>query len=305
MPFVMGGQFEHLPPWYQALIKSTMEATEAARKQTYPGSGHATIADITPMIKQSYDQLKQFGGQDKYLKEAAALMRSPPISYADQLEPYMNPYTKNVIKALSEEGGRTFKEQIMPALEAKFVGLGQHGSSRHRGMAERMGRDLQNEILRKQQEAMYQGHSMASQLHHQGQMRNLEMGRGLANIGLAGQKALGEDISLMNAMGSQQQAHRQNELNELQAQHWRQQMWPHQQLAQQASILHGMPIPSMGNTNMAYEPPQAIPQLNRVGNMGGMAAQMYGMNQMRRGFKKGGHIGISSLRFVRRKKRKN
>lgn len=296
MPYVFGGSFKDLPDWYKATIENIAKEGESLRKQEYPAYRQPRIAEPSPFTTESYQRVaKQLGAQEPYYENAYQMLRPSKQSYHEQIAPYMNPYMRNVVDTLSSEGARTFKERIMPQLEAKFVGLGQHGSSRHRGMSERMARDLQNEIMKRQNEALHQGFTTAGALRGQESLRQLEAARSLGQLGTMAQRSSLEDINLLNSIGAQQQAQRQQVLNEQQAEYWRRMNWPQQQLSQQASMLHGVPMPSM-QTGMSYEPPRAVPELSRMGQMGSMAGQMYGMNQQRP-FKRGGHV-----RFVPPKK---
>lgn len=305
MPYNIGAEFTQLPAWYQDIIKSNLQQSEALRRQEYPNYQGVRVAGISPYTEESYKRAKRgVGAYEPYLRESAQLMRPSQQAYGAQVEPYMNPFLRHVIEGIGREGTRTFTENILPALEAKFVNLGQHGSSRHRQLSERAARDIQGEILNRQQQALAHGYSEASQLNQAEKMRNLEAAKGLGNLGLASQQAGAQDINLLNSLGVQQQAQRQQVLNEQQAEFWRRNMWPHQGLAQQTSVLQGIPAPSMGTTHMAYEPPQPVPQVNPLGQIGGLASQLYGLSQQQKKLKKGGHLGLSSVRFMKRKKRK-
>lgn len=303
MPYTFSGQYENLPDWYKAIIRNSIEQSESLRQQQYPNYPGPRVATPSNFTAKSYEKARGLGAQERYYDEAARLMRPSSVPYSSQVEPYLNPFMKHVVEALGRQGTRTFNENILPALEAKFVNLGQHGSSRHRGLAERAARDVQEEILRKQQEALAQGYSEASNTNLAEKMRNLEAGRGFGNLGLHAQRGAHEDINMINALGTQQQQQNQHVLNEQQAEFWRRQMWPHQMLSQHQSVISGIPSPSLGTSTMAYTPPQAVPQLNTLGNLGGLATGLYGtLNQPR--LKKGGHLGLSSLMFKKRKKRR-
>lgn len=302
MPYGMGIEFNQQPEWYKTIIERFMKDADNVRNSSpYPDYKGERVAHESPFTLNSYDLSRnELGNQNKYFKEAANFIRPSQVPYDQQINKYMNPFLQNVLDSISKEGTRTFKEGILPALEAKFVNLGQHGSSRHRGLSERAARDLQSEIMNRQYQAMARGHSEASTLNQADQMRNLESGRMLGNLGLSAQMGSHQDINLLNALGAQQQSHKQQILNEQQGEFWRRQLWPHQGLQQQSSLMQGIPAPNMGSTFMNYQPPQAVPQVNTMGNLGGMAAHMYGMKQQ---YKQGGHIGLSRIRFAKRKKR--
>lgn len=85
---------------------------------------------------------------------------------------YMNPYTENVVSRIAELGGRNLFENIMPAIEGRYIGAGQLGgptrggglSAAPSGMltdTARAVRDTNADILGKQYEALSSGYSGA------------------------------------------------------------------------------------------------------------------------------------------------
>lgn len=305
MPYVVGGQFEQLPEWYRDILRSFMERTESLRKQEYPEYRAPRVAGVPEYMQKSYELAKGIGKHEPYYARSKELLEPSRLPYGQQLQQYMNPYMENVVERIGKKGRRILQEQIMPTLEAKFVGLGQHGSSRHKDLSLRAARDLEEAILEKQQEALASGFQHATGIHAHENLRNLESARTLGNLGLAAQTSSQQDINLLNSLGAQQQAHRQQELNEQQAEYWRRMMWPHQNLAQQASFLQGIPSPSQGKTTMEYTPPTAIPEVNTLGKIGSLASQLYAAKNMPQ-LREGGHLkkmpglktpSLSSLKF--------
>jgi hypothetical protein len=85
---------------------------------------------------------------------------------------YMNPYTENVVSRIAELGGRNLSENIMPAIEGRYIGAGQLGgptrggglSAAPSGMltdTARAVRDTNADIVGKQYEALNSGYSGA------------------------------------------------------------------------------------------------------------------------------------------------
>jgi hypothetical protein len=85
---------------------------------------------------------------------------------------YMNPYTENVVSRIAELGGRNLTENIMPAIEGRYIGAGQLGGpTRGGGLSAvpsgmltdtaRAIRDTNADILGKQYEALNSGYSGA------------------------------------------------------------------------------------------------------------------------------------------------
>lgn len=302
MPATFGASFNELPDWYKGAIRSILDQSEALRQRPYPNNIPKSVAAQTPYMDASYNLAKNLNLHEPYLNEAHN--RIKPGNYAAELSQYMNPYQNHVLDRIRSEGERTFNESILPAIESKFVRLGQHGSSRHAKLASQMGRDLQGEILKQQRDALHQGYTNAQGQRGQEKLRELETARLLGNMGINAQRSQLENINVLNSLGLQQQNQRQNELNENNFEFWRREGWPQQQLAQQASMVHGIPFP-MSQTNMSYAPPPLVPSVNNLGQMGSMAGQMYSLGKQGGFFKKGGSVkGISSLKFKYKKRKK-
>jgi hypothetical protein len=304
MPYVIGSQFEQLPPWYQTILRNFIEQTESLRQQQYPQYQGERIAELPPTLLRSQALAGERGRHEPYYQQAQELLGSTRgVPYRERLAPYLNPYIENVVSNIGKKGQRLLKENILPQLEAQFVRLGQHGSSRHKDLALRAARDLEEAILEKQEAALARGYEQAGQTQQQERLREIEQARSLGQLGSGAQQEQRQQAGLLNLLGGQEQAHRQNVLNEQQAEFWRRQMWPQQNLAQQAATLHGIPQPPGTAYSTGYTPPQAIPTLSPLGQAGGIAAQLYGFGRAG-GFKKGGkikeNIPLSALKFKKK-----
>ena len=132
------------------------------------------------------------------LQNAEAVIGSAASPFYNNYAAYMNPYIDSVVNRISQEGGRTYREQILPQLEANFVGLGQHGGSRHQKMSERAARDLQAEILKRQEEALARGYQQAGQLLTSDQERALNAGKSFVDIARNRQTGNLADIAMLS-----------------------------------------------------------------------------------------------------------
>ena len=85
---------------------------------------------------------------------------------------YMNPFTENVVSRIAELGGRNLSENIMPAIEGRYIGAGQlGGATRGGGLSAapsgmltdtaRAVRDTNADIVGKQYEALNSGYQGA------------------------------------------------------------------------------------------------------------------------------------------------
>lgn len=303
MPFTASGSFTDLPDWYQAILRSFIEKAASLEQQRYPEYQGERVAPLPPAVLKSYDIAKNTEQYKPYFSQANQLLQESNQPYGKQLEQYSNPYLQSVVENIGKQGKRLFSESILPALEAKFVNLGQHGSSRHKDLSLRAARDLEEAILEKQSGALARGYEQAGNTRNQERLGNLYRAQTLGNLGQNAQGAQQQDVNLLNSLGVQEQAHRQQQLNAGEAEFWRNRLWPQQQLAQQANVVQGFPAPVSGTTGFNYAPPQGIPQVNALGNLGGMAAQLYGLGRQG-GFKKGGHVKLSSIRLKKKYKNK-
>ena len=282
---------QNLPRWLQDMYQRLGERSEAIRMAEptrYDRSQHR-IAPFNEDILRAHQMGREHtGSYAPYLRKSEEMTRSGTRSFPEDAQKYINPYINNVVSRIGEEGGRTFKEQILPGLEAHFVKLGQHGSSRHAQMGKQAARDLQNEIMAKQNQALASGYQQAAQMYNADMTRALEGARDMASLGGLNQAGNTVDMGSLMEQGRYQQA-QQQAMEDLRHQEFlRAQEAPYTQLAQQAGILSGMPIaPSQSYLQQPAMPPA---QMNMWGNASNAALGALGMSRLMGGHYRGGYI---------------
>ena len=207
----------------------------------------------------------------------------PYFSAASQTLPstiqnYMNPYQQNVIERMGTEAQRQLQEKILPAIGDQFTRAGQFGSSRQQEIAQRGVRDIASDLEGNIGKQLAQGYTTAGTQAQADLQRLASLGQAagtltgtqetsaanLANIqaGLAQkQQALGlTGAAAQEAIGAEQQALNQKNLDLAYQDFQTQTQYPEQQLGFLSNIVRGLPsgggtssgtTTSLGNTYSA------------------------------------------------------
>lgn len=297
MPLVQANYgMQEAPPWwldYLGKIASN-SATLAGRK--YEPYRDRRVEPLAPESLLAQDISRTIGSHGPDIEHALAMLtHSANRPFSSVYKEYMNPYQQEVLNRLREEGLKTFNEGIMPGLENKFIRLGQHGSARHRQLAERGAASIQKEILGKQQEALAQHYNEAAKIHAQDQANQMAATRERSNVGILRQAGRAADIQGLQSVGLQNQEARQNVLNKAYQDFLEQNQFDIKKLQQHNAILQGLPVPS-AYSEVQYTSP--APQVNNAGALGGAALNLLAARMMGGGggggggglHKRGGHI---------------
>lgn len=285
MPIQSQAQYEALPPHMKKYYDMMALKAEAIEKEPFSKYEADRIAPIPEDIRVAHRMVRDgLGGERGQLIEAAESTRRGRTPFHQRrpgggtmLDEYMNPYQQHVVRQIAEEGNRNFNENILPALEAKFVKLGRFGGSRHTELARRAARDLQHEILSRQQQALASGYQQAGQFYNAQQARELEASNQLANLAAARQGARLADVAALENQGRYQQQQQQAAHDFRYQEFLRNLEHPMQRLAYQASILQGLPTQGI---NQSYYQTPATPQMNVMGALGPLAAQIWATRMM-------------------------
>lgn len=188
-----------------------------------------------PTLNQANTALQDTMGRSS-MTAMAPWLASAGQSSASLAAQYMNPYIENIVNRFGELGQRTLQEQLIPGITNKYISAGQIGGPTRGGTgatgapsgmmtdAARALRDVQEGVLKQQQQAMYEGWNSASNLASQdlsrmGQLASMvasaygtdtanklaasgqlaQMAQQMQSQGLAGAKAITD-------IGNQQQA---------------------------------------------------------------------------------------------------
>lgn len=277
----MGLSYNELPPNYKKYIDEIIEQSRglSAPDVQYQGFLGMMAAPLDPLQLEAYNLSKNTGNYAMPFMAAANQFERGAESFPEHYENYMNPYVKSVIEQLSSLGGRTLKENILPQLEAHFVGLGQERSTARDEMMARAARDLEEAVLREQSKALMQGYGETGKQFQEEKLRQLEAGKAQANLGRYRQAARFGDIEQLQNAGQMGRGYHQEVLGEQKAEHARQQHYPEAQLQRHAALVQGMPHSSI-SSQVQWNPAPMQPHMNVPGQLGAAAVNLYGAGQM-------------------------
>jgi hypothetical protein len=280
MPMISQTTFDELPPFLRDRYRPMVERADAWSQQPYAAYQDERIAAIPEEIARGHGVLRDNLAAEMPLFDYASSRAKEAFSpfYAmnratgrTNAEEYMNPYTQAVVRQIAEEGNRNFTENVLPALEAKFVRLGQHGSGKHQELGMRAARDLQHEILNRQQQALSSGYQQAGQMYNAQQARNIEGAAQLGNLAASRQGSRFADIAGLESAGRYRQQQNQAALD-TRYQNWlREQEHPMYRNQQLSAFMAG--VPSQGINQSYYQTP-ATPALNIPGQFGQIAGNI-------------------------------
>jgi hypothetical protein len=179
-----------LPDWYTNAAMQLLSNQLGVMNTPYQTAPMPRVAGFTATGRMGQDMTKAaatsyqpglsaaFGATNAAAAAPGALTAANPYFQAgantsvSNLGAYMNPYTENVVSRIAELGGRNLSENIMPAIEGRYIGAGQlGGATRGGGLSAapsgmltdtaRAVRDTNADILGKQYEALSSGYSGA------------------------------------------------------------------------------------------------------------------------------------------------
>jgi len=257
------------------------------------------MAEMNPDLQNAFQMARNTGTQTPFYQQSLARINQAHAQpFAQSHQQYMNPYIQNVVTRLGEEGGRTLREQVLPQLSGQFASLGQHGSSRHADLAASHARDIQNDILARQQQALASGFGQAAHIRESDIGQQLAGARDIADLGRMTQIGHMADTGALMQQGQFQLGREQQGLNTGYEDFLRQQQQPQQNISQHAAILTGLPQPqqfSPHTTTSTGTPGEA--SWNTMGQLGNIAGTLYGARRAGGfpGFKTGGHVNNDEL----------
>lgn len=294
MPIQAQAALHELPPWLNAIYRNIAERAQALSMEPYEEYPHRRIARFPEEIRHAHHIARNaMGFYLPFIDRARELGFEASKDFPSEMQRYMNPYQQAVLDRIRREGVRTFEEGIMPKLQSEFVGLGQHGSSRHADMAQRAARDIQQQIMDRQAESLAQGYGQAAQIQSEDARRKLAAAQEAREQGRYGQAGLLADIGMLEGAGMRKMGREQEVLNQRYNDWLRQRNWPREQLQQFGNLAGGVGqyIPQQG---FGFYQQQGLPQPNWLANMGNAAMGLYGAGMLYGGgpfgHKKGGHI---------------
>lgn len=167
----------------EGMAGSSLGANGAAAAQPYYssaagmsglGAAQPYFGAGTSMIGASVNPLG-YNAASPYLGQAAGTV--------ENVDSYMNPYIDRVVDRIGELGQRNLLDNIMPALEGRYISSGQWQGSGQMTDTMRAVRDTANDILGQQGQALYQGYVNAQGMKGSDLGRILNVGQTFGSLG--------------------------------------------------------------------------------------------------------------------------
>lgn len=274
MPFITEAELREMPQQAQQIYsdlmrRSAMYVDEGLYPHIYRED---RIAKIPDEINIAHRNIRNGGLEGAEMNLAQNRINQATRPFHENYQAYMNPYQQAVIQQLSEEGARNFNENIMPSLDARFMKLGQFGSTKHANLGLRAARDFQKELLSRQQQALHAGYEKGADIYNTQQNRNIDASTQYANISNAKQGARLADANALENIGRYRQQQEQSILDTKYQEYLRQIEEPMRRLDQQAAILHG--IPGFSSTTTQFRETPSTAPTSAPSNIGNIASSL-------------------------------
>jgi hypothetical protein len=295
-----------LPDWYTNYAMQLLSNQQALSAQPMPTYQGPRVAEFSPTMQQGFGMTGQAATAYQPALNAATQATQgainapgglgaaqPYLGAAGQssvanIGNYMNPYTNTVVNRIGELGQRNLTENLLPAVEGRYIQAGQLGYGDRNGLGgtpsgmmtdtARALRDTNADILAEQSKALQSGYSEAAglagtdltrqanlastagtlggqdlsrQLSGAGQLG--ELGTAAQTLGLAGAGALQQ-------VGAAQQGQAQKNLDVAYSDFLRQQGYPQEQISAMlqtfGGVAAGVPKASteQGIVPLGYQP---------------------------------------------------
>ena len=273
-----------VPQYLSDYLYNLMSGAYAAAQQPYQPYTGPRIAGFTEPQQQAFQATQQAStaykpqltAAEQTAQQAAGLSTlgaaQPYFTQASQTLPgviqnYMNPYQQNVINTMGTEAARQVQEKLLPQVGDIFTRAGQYGSSRQQEIAQRGVRDIASDLEANIGKQLAAGYTTAGTQAQQDLQRMASMGQAAGQLAgteaqqkaaLAGvQAGLGQKeqalgltgAAAQEAVGAQQQALNQRNLDLAYQDFLTQTQYPEQQLSFLSNIVRG--LPSGGGTQAA------------------------------------------------------
>lgn len=306
MPFESNFTSYEQAPWLGGL-KSLAEAAQGLRKSKYrpygrytPGTGPVgpngeepepvfhPIDRFEPYANPQIDRANELGRIEgvgrPYLEQAAQMNQEGANAQFDpnSVEQYLSPYRQQVLNQIMETQRREFAEHQLPQLQHEYARNGTYGGSTYQQSLN----DLNRTFQKGQRDAMVQYEdvhytpAMANALkeHETRAARKIEAGENqsrLHPLALAGHLA---DVTSLREQGNEQRGYEQMKKDYDYDEFMRQRNYPHEALAQESAIVHGLPHQPMSSYKAGVTQGQAQP--NAVSSLGSLAGGLLGAGLM-------------------------
>jgi hypothetical protein len=274
-----------LPEWYTNYAMDILSGEQALANRPYTTAPMPRVAGFTPGQQQGFgmtgtaatayqpgltaatDVTKAAIATPGSLPTAQPFINAAGQSTVANIGTYMNPFTDQVVSRIGELGQRNLTENLLPAIEGRYIQAGQLGYGSRGGAGTSSGmltdtaraiRDTNADILGKQAEALQSGYTQAAGLSAAdlsrmgalagtvGNLQGSDITRALSGAEqLGGLAASEQTLGLKGAeavtgVGAQQQALNQKNLDVAREEFLRQQGYPQEQINNMLAAFKGV-----------------------------------------------------------------
>lgn len=253
--------------------------------------------------------------EKSHLAEVMPSLEASRSSVLPEIETHMNPYQEAVVNALERRARKQFEKHTLPKVIGNYVVRGAHGA-RARHIAEQEAREEFEKNLQDQMAGIYhKGYETAVGTAERHKGRHLAAAREHAGIGatdearrLEGARTLGalsgehQGVQRLNAdvlqqLGTQQQAHKQQEYNLGYHDYLEDKAAPREAFERLYGHVHRMPVSNTSHIGTNTGAP-AIPQPSPFTTLGGAGLGLLGMLNQRGAGARGGFAEGGSVSYI-------
>jgi hypothetical protein len=176
-----------------------INAPSAASPYLSQSAGMNSVGAATPALQQGA-QMSAQSANALGMQAAQPYLSAAGQTSVANIGQYMNPYTEQVVNRIGQLGARNLSENLMPAIEGRYIASGQRGyGTRQPGGSTPSGmmtdtaralRDTQEATLAQQAEALRQGYGEAATLSGTDLARQAQLGQFAGQLGMEQQGAL-------------------------------------------------------------------------------------------------------------------
>lgn len=249
------------------------------------------------------DQLSELRSVDHLVKSS---LNGPSDEYMNK---YINDYTKDIRRALTDESEEQYLEEIAPKINMSFAQMGAfHSGARAKALQDSLSKHrvkLHREIAHLTASARDKAME-----HHELQKRREQSAAGLVGQSVKSEKEAHRhqsellrqqevtkhglsqlDAAALGQVARAKQEQEQHEMDFQRQEHERQALHPHEQLARESALINGLPPPPMQSIGGNLQPAPAPPNLLTIGagTLGALASG-FAKPQHQQTYKEGGSV---------------
>jgi hypothetical protein len=262
------------PDWYQTAMKGFLNNANTIASNPYTPNPNQQVAPLTADQNAAYGTVRNMQGAYQPTVTYGTGLAAKSGQGFDQgaFEQYMNPYQNQVVNQIGQLAGRNLQENLLPAVNDKFISGGQFGSRGNIDLTGRAIRDTQEATLNQQGQLLNQGFQQQVQNMQQGQQNQNAAAQTLGQLAQTGQQLGLQGAAAQEAAGSAQQQQGQKNLDVANQQFTDQRDYQKNQATWLSGILNGNAPPTNSTSTSTSQQPGASPLTQVVGAIGGLGS---------------------------------